>query len=56
MIVSIRVELNTFYNVGLPVVNRMITGLVCSADNTEGSCKISESKVGAKLALAFTAA
>ena len=40
----------------LLVVNGMITGLVCSAYNTEGSCKISESKVRAKVALAFTAA
>jgi len=39
----------------LLVVNVMITGLVCSAYNSEGSCKTSELKVPAKLALAFTA-
>ena len=39
----------------LLVVNHTITGLVCSAYNTEASFKTSESKVPAKLALAFTA-
>ena len=37
------------------VVNRVITGLVCFAYNSEGSCETSESKVPVKVALAFTA-
>ena len=47
MMYELQCELNTVYKWGyfLLAANLKITGLVCSAYNSEGICKTSESKV-----------